>query len=287
MNANSIKDPPLRRWQRLRLEALRDTVFAPSRYEGCVSLLIYSFPAEGTEEESFRWIECAIRHTWSVLGELHTVLVVHRPFPAAVSFARAHPAVELQVEKTIVPGKIATMSYDCITRLYCRFHTPQVLVIQDDGFPLRDTLDRFLDKWDYIGAPIVSDGWKRKIAYTLRFAAYNGGFSLRTRDYCEYAAKKWGAFWRHLLRENHPFYAEDVFYSTALRILPPTNFRYRFAPERTAFDFSVDTLNGAVKPPQGLHPFGFHGKHTADYLFQNIPTAIPDPTVTMPDRMKG
>ena len=145
------------------------------------------------------------------------------------------------------------MSVDCISRLHKRFSTPEVLIIQDDGFPLRPGLEEFLGKSDYIGAPWRGDDdWiTRRLLKTSNLVG-NGGFSLRSHAICEEASRLWNAGWRHIpscyLRQ------EDFFYA---RLLPKWSRSYQrkihFAPMEAAVRFSVEWSS----IPDSM-PFGFH-----------------------------
>ena len=218
-----------------------------------VTILIYTFPGKGSEAEPFRKIVASIEQTWKCCGKLKTVIVASHRFAEVENFVAEHPNVELQIEPSLVYGNIKTMSLDCIKRLYKRFSTPYVLIIQDDGYPLKSNLDEFVGKADFWGAPIISDGWKRKIAYAIGMGSFNGGFSLRSRALCEYAFSKF-------MKEDNRHLGEDFYYTTLLKFLPSTWFQFRFPTERRAFDFSVDRLGGNVTPPKDVDPFGVHGK---------------------------
>ena len=226
-----------------------------------VTILIYTFPKPGTEAEAFAKIARAVEQTWKFCGRLKTVVVASHSFREAENFASSQPNVELQIEPALVPGDIKTMSMDCIKNLHKRFSTPYVLVIQDDGFPIREGLEEFVGKWDFIGAPMFSDGWKRKLAFSLGFGSYNGGFSLRSKRMCEYASRKWFSFFRHVFREDSKWLGEDFYYTGWMRLLPSAWFRFRLPPEREAFRFSFDRMGGHVTCPTGeIKPFGTHGK---------------------------
>lgn len=259
----------LREWQEGRLDELRGRTFRKSRYAGQVTLIIYTFPRQGAEAEMFRWIECSILQSWSVLGALKTVIVASHDFAAVRGFAAAYGDVVVQIAPNIVPGNIKTMSLDCIKNLHSRFLTPYCLVIQDDGFPLRDTLCDFLCKADFWGAPIISDGWKRKLAYGIGMGSFNGGFSLRSKALCEHASKKWHSVFRHIFPEDHRHLGEDFYYTTLLKFLPSTWFKFRFPSGREAFRFAFDNLGGHVSLPlEAINPFGFHGKPTAELMMK-------------------
>lgn len=253
----------LRDWQLKRLEELKAATFTRSRYYDDVTILVYTFPPKGREEEMFRWIKCSISHTWSLLGQMRTVITSSHHFDAVRNFSEMYSEyVELQIAQNLVPGNIKTMSLDCIKHLYSRFSTPNVLVIQDDGFPLRDNLGDFLGKFDFIGAPIISDGWKRKLAYSIGLGSFNGGFSLRSKIFCEYASKQWYSFFSKFMPEDHRHLGEDFYYTTLLKLLPMTCFKFKFPTMQKAFEFAADSLGGHVTIPSGLQPFGIHGKET-------------------------
>ena len=226
-----------------------------------LTILIYTFPRQGEEEASFGRIVESIERTWRLIGRMKTVIVADRDFDQVKGFVNANAdVVELQIEPTLVPGKIQSMSLDCIKRLYTRFSTPYVLIIQDDGYPLKSNIDDFVGRYDFIGAPIISDGWKRRLAYAIGLGSFNGGFSLRSRRLCEYASKAFFRFYRHIFPEDHRHLGEDFYYTTLLKFLPTTWFRFRFPNEKEAFRFSVDLLGGHVTPPPDADPFGVHGK---------------------------
>ena len=231
-----------------------------------VTVLIYTFPKPGTEDAAFAKIAASIERTWGHVGRLKTVIVASHRFAAVEKFSAEHANVELQIEPTVVPGNIKTMSMDCIKRLYQRFTTEYVLVIQDDGFPIRSGLEEFLGKCDFYGAPIISDGWKRKLAYAIGLGSFNGGFSLRSRRLCEYASNMWFSFFSKFMPEDHRHLGEDFYYTTLLKFLPMTWLKFRFPSEREAFRFAFDSLGGLVSCPMEVKPFGAHGPPTLGLL---------------------
>ena len=257
----------LREWQKKRLIDLTDKNFVKSKYAESVTLVIYTFPPSGREDEMFSWIKCSILHSWDVLGQLPTVIVAHKPFKAAEDFAAKHVGfVDLQFAPNIIPGNIKTMSLDCIKNLHSRFNTPYCLIIQDDGMPIRNNLDDFIGKHDFLGAPIISDGWKRTLAYSIGLGSFNGGFSLRSKRFCRYASRMWFSFFSKFMAEDHRHLGEDFYYTTLLKFLPMTWLRFRFPSMNTAFKFAVDRLGGHVRIPDNISPFGFHGRDTADIM---------------------
>lgn len=198
-----------------------------------------------------------------MLGILKTVIVANRHFPKLDAFAAAHKEVEIQIEPSLVPGDIATMSADCCGRLHSRFSTPYCLVVQDDGFPLRDTLRDFLGKWDFVGAPYVRVSWWRNlIAGALGYWMSNGGFSLRSKRICEAAAQYWRR--KYAARHPSPMTIDDLFYTKTLPLRHPTfRFKFRIAPNKTALRFSYDAI---VKQPLRKQPLGFHRAATFEAL---------------------
>lgn len=225
-----------------------------------VTILIYTFPKKGNEAEPFKKIVASIEQTWKCCGKLKTVIVASHRFAEVESFVSGHSNVELQIEPSLVYGNIKTMSLDCIKRLYTRFETPYVLIVQDDGYPLKSNLGDFVGKADFWGAPIISDGWKRKLAYAIGLGSFNGGFSLRSRRLCEHASQKWHSFFSKFMKEDNRHLGEDFYYTTLLKFLPSTWWKFKFPNEKEAFRFSVDRLGGLVTPPKGADPFGVHGK---------------------------
>ncbi len=257
----------LREWQLARLPALRDEVAPKSKYFNEVTLIIYSFPKEGTEQEAFQWIEFAIRQSWRLLGKLKTVLVVSHPFKEAMALAQKEATLELQIEPSLIAGDIHSMSADCIQKLHTRFTTPYCLIIQDDGFPLRDNLSDFLDKADYWGAPIICDGIKRKFFFAIGLGSYNGGFSLRSKRLCAFASEMWKRFFS----KTRLICGEDFYYTFYLRLLPQAWGRFKFPSENAAFHFAFDDLGGNVTLPlDRVKPFGIHGKTTFARLSNHI-----------------
>jgi len=71
-------------------------------------------------------------------------------------------------------------------------------------------------------------------------------------------------------REDHRHLGENFYYTTLLKFLPSTWFRFRFPSEREAFRFAFDNLGGHVSLPlEAIHPFGFHGKPTAELMMES------------------
>lgn len=224
-----------------------------------VTILIYTFPKKGAEAEAFGKIVAAIKQTWKCCGKLKTVIVSSHRFAEVEDFVAGHDNVELQLEPSLVYGDIKTMSLDCVVNLHKRFSTPYVLIIQDDGYPVRAGLEEFVGKWDFIGAPSVRDS-RRRVMNALGFPCLNGGFSLRSQRICRRAANAWNRWWRFILNPSSRFFSEDTFYTLTACLGWGYRHGLKFAGEKDAFRFAIDRLGGLVTPPKGLVPFGVHGK---------------------------
>ena len=228
-----------------------------------VTILAYHFWTDDGFAEAFAKVAHAFEETWRHCGELKSVVVVNKTAPCVERFAAEHRNVEIQVEPSLVPGKIETMSADCNGRLYPRFTTPNVLIIQNDGYPLRGGLEAFVGKYDFIGAPYVRNiWWKNLVADALGMWCSNGGFSLRSRRICEAAAKAWEKKWKH----RHPCEktVEDLFYTQTLPLSSlGYRLRYRVANNREALKFSYDAI--VEQHPKSL-PFGFHRMESLEKL---------------------
>lgn len=232
-----------------------------------VTILTYTFPRTGEEDVSFAKIVSAIRETWRHVGRLQTVIVASHRFSSLDTFAAENANVEVQVEPALVPGDIHTMSVDCNSRLYARFSTPYVLIIQDDGYPLRRGLEEFVGKYDFIGAPYVRDvWWKNLICGALNYWVQNGGFSLRSRRICEAAAKYWESKYATKLGRTADA-AEDLYYT---KVLPLHERAYRktfrLATNRESLRFSWDSFVPIPKP-ESL-PFGFHRTRSLQFIME-------------------
>ncbi len=247
-------DMTLQEWQFHRLNELRGQIFRASDYCGQVTVVAYTFP-ENVDGEMFDLLECAILQTWFVLGKLKTVLVANRHFPKLDHFVARHDEVELQIEPTLEPGNIDSMSADCCSRLHARFSTPYCLIIQDDGFPLKDNLSDFINKYDFVGAPYVRISWWRNVVCAvLGYWMSNGGFSIRSKRICEAAAEYWNR--KYVAKHPSRLTVDDLFYTQTLPLHHPSyRFKYRIAPNKVAIQFSYDAI---VQQPMKAAPMGFH-----------------------------
>lgn len=220
------------------------------------------------EREMFKDIECAIRETWLRCGMMKTVVVVNRRIVCVERFAEVFSShVRIEVEMSLVPGRIYTMSVDCNSRLHERFDTPYLLIVQNDGFPLRTGLDEFVGGYDFIGAPYVRDKWwLRLICRVMGCWVSNGGFSLRSHDICERAAFYWKK--KYFAFPDCDDVSEDYFYT---KTLPLRERDYRnhvhIADNRRGLDFSYDAM---VPYKRSRLPFGFHNEQSFAVLVEKF-----------------
>ena len=243
-------------WQRTQLPRWRSQPAAPPVTDQVTALAYCFWPPEHMRER-FYTIEAAFRATWEQCGRLRSKLVASHRFPELEAFCEQEGvALDLAPE---LCGSIAAMSRDCIHSLHRRFETPYVLIIQNDGFPLRPGLETFVGSYDYIGAPWCIPTWYAALLFPPpAYTVGNGGFSLRSKRICELVAH----YARRGLRwvPESWFTTEDIFYC---RVLPRCSKRcrriLRYAPPEVAGRFSLEASE-AFLPPDG-RTFGFHGEH--------------------------
>ncbi len=265
---------PLSRWMAHRMATIHDgkTDYKTGRND--VSILSYFFIPEMTadnESAAFRDVQCAIRETWLNCGLMPTIVVANRPMDCLEMFASEFaPHVGIQIEPSLVPGRIFSMSRDCNGKLAARFKTDYVLIVQNDGFPLRPGLDDFVGKYDFIGAPYVRNFWyNRLICHVLGCWVSNGGFSLRSRAICEKAAYYWEKKYKNLPESTR--LSEDLFYTKELPLRYAAFRRsVKIAPPPRALAFSFDTAAGATSFPGQKLPFGFHGEGAFELLSERF-----------------
>lgn len=254
----------LAEWQDVRLHKVHSGRMDYGVGHRDVTVLAYHFWDLEEYGSVFARVESAIRETWLHCGLMRTVLVVNAMRPCVERFAAAFPCVDVQVERTLEPGKIFTMSADMNGRLHERFSTPYVLIVQNDGFPLRSGLDGFVGKWDFIGAPYVRPiWWKQLVCRAMNCWVQNGGFSLRSHDICEQAAFYWNRKYSSIGDCINA--SEDMFYTQFLPLHERTyRRRFRLAPFRDSISFSYDAIV-PIAPPK-VQPFGFHGERAFGQL---------------------
>lgn len=258
----------LTEWQNVRLATIHRDKEDYGNGRDDVTVVAYHFWQDDGYDEAFRRVECAIRETWLHCGMMRTVVVVNKTKPCVDEFASKFSSVSVQIEPSLIPGKIFTMSADMNGHLARRFETPYCLVVQNDGFPLRPGLGEFVGKYDFIGAPYVGlQWWKQFVAGVTNYHVQNGGFSLRSRAICEAAAHYWNEKY-HTLGDCTEA-SEDIFYTGTL-IKKERNYRrsFRLATSRESLAFSWDALVPIPMPAK--LPFGFHGERTFSKLLPRL-----------------
>ena len=248
------------RWQRRRLDTTHRNLAGYGTGPGSVTVLAYYWGARSDKPDTqFYRIESAFRETWFHCGMMKSVIVTDSPTAEMEAFAARFPSVEIQMEPSLVPGNLYTMSADCDGKFSERFETDYLMVVQDDGFPLKPGLDRFVGKWDFIGAPYVRDKFiPRLAARVLNLWISNGGFSLRSKKMCDLAAKYWREQY-HSYPDCHAV-GEDAYYTETL-IKEKREYRrsMKLADNRSAIAFAWDCV-----VPWNVRelPFGFHRAET-------------------------
>ena len=78
------------------------------------------------------------------------MIVTDRETAQMSSFRNRFPReVSVVISQYLKRGDISSLSRDCLMNLDKYFSTRYCMVIQYDGFPIRDNLDEFIGKWDY------------------------------------------------------------------------------------------------------------------------------------------
>ena len=264
--APDIARSKLRNWQSQNLPALRLRSEVVSAYFDHVTLIAYTFPRD---PKDFDYVEFSIRHSWRLLGMLKTVVIADRMTGRLAAFKESNPRfVDVQIEPSLQVGDVPSMSVDCIERLHQRFSTPYCLIVQDDGFPLRDNLGDFLGRYDFFGAPTYRPSILAPVVDCLRMFGMNGGFSLRSHKICENAAREWR---RKPLEKGCLAQTEDVFYTVTACRNPFYRLKHRFPGSNLARRFSVIDFDGALDVHSlGFIPFGVHGASTALQYMEHL-----------------
>ncbi len=222
-----------------------------------VTVLMYFFWCPEAASERWPYFAGALLATWRNCGSLPTVVVTNTRHRCVEDFASIYKNVQVQIESSLEPGNINTMSIDCNARLYTRFKTKYVLIVQDDGFPLRPGLDEFVDAgYDFIGSPycrpkLIPD----LLTSVTNYCPSNGGFSLRTNKICRMAAYYWEKSYsgRKFVVNDM---SEDIFYTKTLPLREPLYWlRRRQAPSIISERFSYE---GVFQLCANSLPFGFH-----------------------------
>jgi hypothetical protein len=253
-------------WQRQSVQVLAGRpVSAPDVQN--VTALAYFFWDDDRIDSLFYTIESAFLVTRQVCGALPCILVVNRVTPRIEAFCVSQGIV-IQIDKTLTGG-VPRMNIDCVETLYSRFETEYVMVIQSDGFPLRQGIGEFVGKYDYIGAPWGRASWYTHLIFPYpQYCVGNGGFTVRSKRLCEMSS--------HYYRRKYRFLpygywvADDVFYC---RTLPRFERRCRktmtYAPPEVAGRFAFET-NHEFYPKDGDMPFGFHSARGFEHVMKDF-----------------
>lgn len=255
----------LRYWLNARSKYHTQSNFFPG--PSSVSLVAYHFWNSKCFDSQFDSLSAAIRETWCHCGWIRTILVVNHITTKIEDFAStSNGMVQIDLCASLTPGNLYSMSVDCISRLSSRFNTDYVLIVQNDGFPIRPGLESFLGTYDYWGAPwqFGKDDWITRFLLRHRSDVGNGGFSLRSKRLCEMSS--WYYRKKYKLIPHCFLMTEDYF---ICKTLPSFEKLYRetvqFAPADAAATFS---LEDNIELHEYLHasPFGFHSPAAFAYL---------------------
>lgn len=245
-------------WRRAVLRSLQGRQFPTSTVKNA-TLLAYFFWNDDRIETDFYAVECAFLCAYKNWGLLPSVLVVNRTTKKICDFSDRY-GIQLQIEPHSLTKGVPSMNIDCIRNLHRRFDTEYVVVIQSDGLPVNPGLERFIGKYDYVGAPWPGKkSWRNCYTYP-KFSVGNGGFCIRSKRICEQASAAYNAFWRCL--PYSLLVGDDIFYCKTMPFISRkwrNNFRYADIPE--ALKFSIEHLSESMEllsPPMGFHSeFGF------------------------------
>ena len=135
----------------------------------------------------------------------------------------------------------------CSHWFWSRVGAEVVLIFQEDALLLGPSLERFVDAYDYVGAPFdPDDGWVRGKPW-LAAVGGNGGLSLRRRSHAIACLDR--ACW-----QRGQF--EDAFFIEILQQMA-----HRVAPADVAKQFAVERLRSSR--PVGLHKAYNYQSHAA------------------------
>ena len=249
----------LNAWKRARLDEDRVIGFHRKKGRSDVTVVAYAFAPCERMHDCVDSIEFALRETYRHCGMLRTTLVVNQMTERLESLKSEFGSeFRIDVDESLVPGDIVGFSRNMIKTLPDRFDTPYVLNVHPDGFPLRNGLDDFVGKWDYIGGPwnIANDDLLTKALLSRNDGSGNGGFALRTRKICEIGAVAYKRFWK-IIPDCYLLY-EDIFFTRFLtRWQPGYAKSVALAPRSESLKFSVSS---ELMPGECLSclPFGFH-----------------------------
>lgn len=256
----------LAKWLYDRLVENEKLSYAFSTVFSSLSIVVYFYRNEGDEMGPFLRTKAAILEAWRKVGLLRTIIVTNRlSDPVADFMAKWSQVVSVQVEPSLRPGTTDDLSIDCLTRLGDRFDTDYVLTVQDDGFPIQGGIERFVGKWDFIGAPYRRANLLGWCAGTLlKHWPSNGGFSLRSKKICRRLASTFDKGWYSRL--PLPDRSEDLYIT---HVLPRTDRsfarEFRIANSYVAASFAYD---GALPDNVKMNPLGFHNAKAFRELYE-------------------
>lgn len=252
---NAINKAPLISWLTETHSVLQSATFTPSPITN-LTILSYFFWNDNRIHSEFWKIETAFLQTFHTNGLLPGILVVNQKTAEMESFCRKF-GIEIQIEKSLDRGGLPAMSIDCISRLHTRFKTDYVLIIQNDGMPLRDGLAHFTGKFDYVGAPWPGHTTYYDLFPYPKFGVGNGGFSLRSKNICQIVSRLYSRYASRI--PYNWLFTEDVFYCKTLRLLAPSAYRdLKFPSIPEAATFSIECEIPSIPDPP--IPLGFHAE---------------------------
>ena len=254
-STNATNKNPLISWLKETHSALQSATFAPSPITD-LTVLAYFFWNDERIHSEFWKIETAFLQTFKTQGLLPSILVVNQKTEEMESFCHKFE-VEIQIEESLGKGGIKAMCFDCIAKLHSRFKTDYVLIIQNDGMPMNSGLERFVGKYDYIGAPWPGHTTYYDLFPYPKYGVGNGGFSLRSKTICQTVSSLYSRFASRL--PYNWLFVEDVFYCKTLRLFAPIAYRdLKFPSIAEAAKFSIECdIPSLANPPI---PLGFHAE---------------------------
>ena len=252
---NEINKNTLIGWLKKTHSALQSATFAPSPITN-LTILSYFFWDDNRIHSEFWKIKTAFLQTFYTNGLLPGILVVNQTTEEMESFCRKFE-IEIQIEKSLDHGDLPEMSIDCISRLHSRFKTDYVLIIQDDGMPMRGGLDNFIGKFDYVGAPWPGHTTYYDLFPYPKYGVGNGGFSLRSKNICQTISRLYSRYASRI--PYNWLFVEDVFYCKTMRLLAPRAYRdLKFPSIPEAATFSIECEIPSIPNPP--IPLGFHAE---------------------------
>ena len=245
----------LRQWQQEKLPVLKEMLNTTSQIKNVTAVAHWFWNDERFETDFFS-IEFSLRITRYFIGNLPITFIVNKPSILVENLAK-ELNLKVIIDKTLTNG-LKSLNQEYIKNLHTYFETEYCLTIQNDGFPLRQGLEYFTGKADYIGAPWPANGdnWITRILLKPNTRVGNGGFSLRSKQICEAASRLYKRKYKVL-----PFcylVVDDFFYC---RVLPTYENKYaeqfKFADLKLAYEFSIEydtnSLTVEATPPLGIH----------------------------------